>query len=191
MFQSTPLIKRIFWANIFAFIFTLFFSEFTIVNFALWSGDEFRIWQFITHQFLHGGFMHIIFNMLALISIGPSCEEFLGERKFPYFYLICGVGAALLHMAIIDSNVPMVGASGAIFGLLALFSLINPNDKLYLFFIPIGIKAKYMITGLILLEIALGIFSKGDGVGHWAHVGGALTGFLLYFLNRKFFKNIY
>jgi membrane associated rhomboid family serine protease len=71
MFQSTPLIKKIFWANILAFIFTLLFSDFTILNFALWSGEEFRPWQFITHQFLHGGFMHIIFNMLALISIGP------------------------------------------------------------------------------------------------------------------------
>ena len=191
MFQSTPIIKKIFWANILAFIFTLLFSDFTILNFALWSGEEFRPWQFITHQFLHGGFMHIIFNMLALISIGPSCEEFLGERKFPYFYLICGFGAALLHMSLINSNVPMVGASGALFGLLTLFSLINPNDKLYLFFIPIGIKAKYLVTGLIILEIFLGIYSKGDGVGHWAHVGGALTGLLLFFVNKNFFRNIY
>jgi membrane associated rhomboid family serine protease len=117
--------------------------------------------------------------------------QFLGERKFPYFYLICGFGAALLHMSLINSNAPMVGASGALFGLLTLFSLINPNDKLYLFFIPIGIKAKYLVTGLIILEIFLGIYSKGDGVGHWAHVGGALTGLLLFFVNKKFFRNIY
>ena len=87
-------------------------------------------------------------------------------------------------------TVPMVGASGALFGLLVLFSIIHPNEKLYLFFIPIGIKAKYMVSTLIAIEVLLGLFSTSDGIGHWAHVGGALTGITLYFINKRYLSNI-
>lgn len=162
--------------------------------FAQWSykSDNFYPWQLITHQFLHGGFIHIIFNMLALLSFGPFVEKFLGEKKFVPFYLLCGIGSALLHMSLTNNiNTPMVGASGAIFGLLTLFSIILPNEELYVFFIPIGIKAKYIISVLIIIEVLLGLFSTSDGIGHWAHVGGALTGILLYFINKKFLRNIY
>ena len=130
--------------------------------------------------------------MLALLSIGPQVEKYLGEKKFLPFYLICGVGSAMLHMTLIPNlNIPMVGASGAIFGLLGFFSIIHPNEKLYAFFIPVGIKAKYLIGVLIAVEVILGLLSKSDGVGHWAHVGGALTGILLYLFNKKYLRNIY
>ena len=197
MFEGTPLIKRIFYINVAAFILTLILASINISvfhYFAQWSykGDNFYPWQLITHQFLHGGFIHIIFNMLALLSIGPHVEKYLGENKFLPFYLICGVGSAMLHMTLTSNlNIPMVGASGAIFGLLACFSIIHPNEKVYAFFIPVGIKAKYLIGALIMLEIILGLLSKSDGIGHWAHVGGALTGILLYLFNKKFLNNIY
>ena len=130
--------------------------------------------------------------MLALLSFGPFVEKFLGEKKFVTFYLLCGIGSALLHMSLTNNvNIPMVGASGAIFGLATVFSIIHPNEKLYVFFIPIGIKAKYIISVLIIIEVLLGLFSTSDGIGHWAHVGGALTGILLYFINKKFLRNIY
>jgi len=196
MFEGTPLIKNIFWINVLAFSLTLILASmnFSVFeHFALWSykSDNFYPWQLITHQFLHAGFFHIIFNMLALISIGPFVDRFLGEKKFLPFYLLCGLGSALLHMSLTNSvNIPMVGASGALFGLLVLFSIIQPNEKLYLFFIPIGIKAKYMVGALIVIEVLLGLFSTSDGVGHWAHIGGALTGFLLYFINKKYLRNI-
>jgi membrane associated rhomboid family serine protease len=193
MFSATPIIKKLFWANIVLFILTLLTGDFFYEYFAQWNfrGDNYHFWQLVTHQFLHGGFVHIIFNMLALVSIGPFCEEYLGERKFLPFYILSGIGAALLHMSIVNSNIPMVGASGAIFGLLALFAFINPNEKLYLFLIPFGIKAKYLTLLLFLMEITLGIYSNSNRIGHWAHVGGGLTGIVLYFLNKKFFKNIY
>ena len=196
MFEGTPLIKKIFWINVLAFSLTLILAcmNFSVFEyFAQWSykGDNFYTWQLITHQFLHGGFLHIIFNMLALLSIGPFVERFLGEKKFVPFYLLCGVGSALLHMSISNNvNIPMVGASGSLFGLLALFSIIHPNEKLYVFLIPIGIKAKYMVGALIIIEVLLGLFSTSDGIGHWAHIGGALTGFLLYFINKRYLSNI-
>ena len=196
MFEGTPLIKKIFWINVLAFSLTLILAcmNFSVFEyFAQWSykGDNFYTWQLITHQFLHGGFLHIIFNMLALLSIGPFVERFLGEKKFVPFYLLCGVGSALLHMSISNNvNIPMVGASGALFGLLALFSIIHPNEKLYVFLIPIGIKAKYMVGALIIIEVLLGLFSTSDGIGHWAHVGGALTGITLYLINKRYLSNI-
>jgi membrane associated rhomboid family serine protease len=197
MFEGTPLIKKIFWINVLAFSLTLILAsiDFSVFEyFAQWSykGDNFYPWQLITHQFLHAGFIHIIFNMLALLSIGPFVEKFLGEKKFVPFYLLCGIGSALLHMSLTNSvNIPMVGASGALYGLLVLFSIIHPDEKLYLFLIPIGIKSKYMVGALIVIEVLLGIFSTSDGVGHWAHIGGALTGFLLYLINKKYLRNIY
>lgn len=197
MFEGTPLIKKIFWINVIAFLLTIILGSMNISvfeYFAQWSykGDNFYPWQLITHQFLHGGFLHIIFNMLALLSIGPFVENFLGEKKFIPFYLLCGIGSALLHMSLIDNtNIPMVGASGAIFGIFAFFSIIHPNEKLYIFLIPFGIKAKYMIGALFTLEVILGLLSTSDGIGHWAHVGGALTGGLLYLVNKKYFSNIY
>ena len=196
MFEGTPLIKKIFWINVLAFSLTLILASinFSVFErFAMWSYkcDNFYPWQLITHQFLHAGFFHIIFNMLALLSIGPFVERFLGKKKFLPFYLLCGVGSALLHMSISSNvTVPMVGASGALFGLLVLFSIIHPNEKLYLFFIPIGIKAKYMVGTLIAIEILLGLFSTSDGIGHWAHVGGALTGITLYLFNKRYLSNI-
>lgn len=193
MFSATPIIKKIFWANIALFALTLLSGGLLYKYFAQWNfrGEHFHIFQLVTHQFLHGGFLHIIFNMLALISIGPSCEEYLGERKFLPFYILSGIGASLFHMSIVNSNIPMVGASGSIFGLLVLFAFINPDDKLYLFFIPFGIKSKHLTSFLILMEIILGIYSNNDGIGHWAHVGGGLTGAMIYFVNKKFLKNIY
>lgn len=193
MLKITPIVKKILWFNILAFLATLLTGDILYHFFAQWhyDTDKFHFIQLITHQFLHGGLLHIMFNMLALVSLGPSCEEYLGNKKFLPFYLLSGVGAAILHMLIINSNIPMVGASGAIFGILALFAIINSEEKLYLFFIPFGIKAKYFVSLLVLVEIILGIFSTDSRVGHFAHVGGAITGFILFFLNKYFFKNIY
>jgi len=183
MFAITPVIKKIFWVNIILFITTLLIPNFIYTYFALWSNDNYHIWQLITHQFIHSGFLHTLFNMIALVSIGPFCEEYLGSKKILSFYILCGIGGALLHMLIGGiEDIPMVGASGAVYGLLLLFAFINPNDKLFFMFIPYGIKSKYLISFVLILEVILGLFSTSDRVGHWAHVGGALTGILLYFL---------
>jgi membrane associated rhomboid family serine protease len=123
--------------------------------------------------------------MFALATIAPAVEEKVGSKKFLLFYLLCGVGSAILHLSLITSNNPMVGASGAVYGILLYFMFLRPDEKLYLFFIPIGIRAKYLIPVLLTVELYLATNSLNDGIGHWAHIGGAITGTILYLLNRK------
>lgn len=183
MFPSSKTIKQLFYTNIaiFAIGMLLQFVGFPFYQlFALFPQDGFMPHQLITHQFLHGGILHLAFNMLALISVGALVEGYFGRARFILFYLLSGLGAAFLHMFMINSSVPMVGASGALYGVMVVFAILNPNELLYFFGI-IGIKAKYLIGGLFLMEVILGFASQGDGIGHFAHCGGAITGLLLYF----------
>lgn len=152
-------------------------------TFALYPQEGFMPWQLITHQFLHSGFLHIAFNMFALISFGAYVEDFLGRKKFIISYLVCGLAGAFLHMFMIDSPIPMVGASGAIYGILMIFTFLHPNEKLYLFGI-IGAKAKYLMGFAFITEIFLGFFVQGDGIGHFAHIGGGLMGILIFFVDK-------
>lgn len=193
MFQSSPIVKKLFWANIILFLFTLIGQNvlgFPMMNYlALFPYDSpnFSHYQFITSIFMHAGIAHLLFNMLSLVSFGPDVENQLGERKFLVFYMIMGLGASLLQMSL--SNGALIGASGAIFGVLVYFTMYNPTSKLSLFLLPIYIEARKMLLFMIGLEILMALFVK-DGVGHWAHLGGALTGFILYKLDQKYQFNI-
>jgi membrane associated rhomboid family serine protease len=174
------------------------------------NSPNFRVWQLITYMFIHGGWEHILFNMFALFSFGPILEYAVGPKRFFNLYFICGIGAALFQMLVQAFEVhamtggftvlshfgpndpsvpeqlraiyygPIVGASGAIFGLLVAFGMLYPNLELMILFIPVPVKAKYIIPVYILLEIYLG-FSQfgGDNVAHFAHLGGALLGFIV------------
>ena len=259
----TPVVKQLLIINIIFFIgsqvvptaesfFSLYYFEST----------SFKFWQPITHMFMHADLMHIFFNMFALYSFGSNLEYFWGGKKFLFFYISCGLGAALLHSAVnyyqihslldtvsslnfsksdlkvllnsdltnvfdengkmIESTVqailekakctqeqfntiaqaniltrtPAVGASGAIYGLLVAFAFMFPNATLGLMFIPIPIQAKYFIPGLIAIDLFLGLqgnslFNGGTGVAHFAHIGGAITGFIMMWSwrNRKFNHN--
>ena len=186
MFPSSKTIKQLFYANVAIFVigYLLQLSGVPFMQtFALFPKEGFMPHQLITHQFLHGGIIHLLFNMLALISFGAFVEDHFGRRKFILFYLLSGLGAAFLHMFMMNSSIPMVGASGAIFGVMIVFAILNPEEKLYLFGI-IGFKAKYLVSTLFALEVLLGFFSQSDGIGHFAHVGGGLTGLLLYIGNK-------
>ncbi len=162
-------------------------KEFMYRNFALfhYSSPLFKPWQFLTHMFMHGSFSHLLFNMLALWMFGNTIENYFGSKRFLIFYLICGLGAAGLYMLTqtfmgpINPFVPMVGASGAIFGLLFAFGYLFPNMVVYVqFFIPM--KAKYFVAIYAALELYLGIGnSPGDNVAHFAHLGGMLIAFIL------------
>jgi len=193
MFQSSPIVKKLFWANVILFIITLIGQNvmgLPIMNYlALFPYDSpnFNFYQFISSMFMHAGITHLLFNMLALLSFAPQVENQLGERKFLLFYFIMGVGASLLQMSL--THGAMIGASGAIFGVLVYFTMYNPESKLSLFLLPIFVKAKNMMIFMILLEIILA-FTVQDGVGHWAHLGGALTGLILYKLDQKYQFNI-
>lgn len=174
------------------------------------NSPGFEPWQIITYMFMHGGWEHIIFNMFALFSFGPILEYYLGPKRFFNLYFICGIGAYLLQTLVqafevhsmigsftlplgFDMNdpsvpdkliaiyiFPMVGASGAIFGLLVAFGMLYPNLELMIMFIPVPVKAKYIIPVYILVELSLGFGQfAGDNVAHFAHLGGALIGFIL------------
>jgi membrane associated rhomboid family serine protease len=181
----------------------------------------FRPHQLITHLFMHGSWTHIIFNMLALWMFGSMLENLWGSKRFLIFYMLCGLGAALLHLGVLyvdlaadverlnsfppalyntrefaelffKVNQGTVGASGAVFGCLAAFGYLFPNSLIYVyFFLPI--KAKWFVIIYAGLELWLGVQnSAGDNVAHWAHLGGALVGFLLVlYWNKRNRRNFY
>ena len=153
---------------------------------------------------------HILFNMIGLVSFGPILEQTVGSKRFLSFYFICGVGALACQMAVqavemhsligafslksvpdmqVDAlqyqklraiYTPLVGASGAIFGILTGFGLLYPNLELMIIPIPVPIKAKFLIPIYIVFELVMGFGQfAGDSVAHFAHLGGALVGFIV------------
>jgi len=170
-----------------------------------YKSDVFEPYQLVTHMFMHGSLMHLIFNMFVLWMFGTMMERVFGSKRFLIFYMICGIGAGLAQLGSyvynfweIDHTVlsqfdfdryqqilranATVGASGAIMGVLAAFGYLFPNTPLMIIPIPIPIKAKWVILSFIALDI-FGAFSQtsGDNVAHLAHVGGAVIGFLIVF----------
>jgi rhomboid-like protein len=170
------------------------------------ENSSFQPFQVITHMFMHGSISHIFFNMFGLYMFGTVLERVWGAKRFLLFYFITGFGAVVLHMlvqAIIVHNFTgsfdptaaqinaepgvmetyfssTVGASGALFGILIGFGMLFPNTELMLLFFPVPIKAKYFVTMYVILELYMGIsMSRGDNVAHFAHLGGALFGFIL------------
>jgi membrane associated rhomboid family serine protease len=261
MMNITPVVKQLLIINSIFFIgsqivplsyeyFSLYYPE----------NDNFRYWQPITHMFMHApmpNFSHILFNMFGLYSFGSALEHFWSGKKFLFFYISCGLGAALLHIGVnyieihsllnevsnlkltsselhtllnanystlFDENNKMiagsvksilervgcnqeqfdiilkasntsqstaVGASGAIYGLLTAFAFMFPNAELGIMFIPIPFKAKYFVPAILGLDLFLGlrgtsIFGGGStGIAHFAHIGGAITGFLMMWYWKK------
>jgi len=203
------------------------------------KNEHFGIWQYASHMFMHGSFMHILFNMYALWAFGSPLEQMWGRNKFLFFYFSAGLGAGLIYTGVnyfqfnsifndlINSglqpqaiqnlletgrynpeilnqvseqkitdlfqiyNTPAVGASGAIYGVLVAFGMTFPDSKLALIFLPVPIAAKYFIPVLIAIDLFSGVtgFSIfGGGIAHFAHVGGALIGFIImkYWQNNQF-----
>lgn len=156
-----------------------YFEQFFYYAFALWPLEAgFGFWQLFTYMFMHASFTHILFNMLALWMFGMELEHVFGSRKFLMYYLLCGFGGGLANLLIaplFTSVGPTVGASGAVYGVLLAFGMMFPDRPIYVYFL-LPIKAKYFVV----MYMALEIFSIGsmDGVAHFAHLGGALVGFL-------------
>jgi membrane associated rhomboid family serine protease len=242
----TPVVKQLLIINIIFFIGSQLVPvsyDFLIMFFP--ENPNFNLWQPITHMFMHANLLHIAFNMFALYSFGSMLEHFWGGKKFLFFYISCGLGAALLNFAVNyyyyqeslniliedgyskasilqilnDGNIAVkwkelltdsqldnfvhayggavLGASGAVYGLLTAFAFMFPNAELALMFIPIPIKAKYFVPGLLFIDLFLGLRgsslfgSGGTGIAHFAHVGGAVAGFLmmLYWKKNQFNNN--
>lgn len=204
--QSIPTVTRnLLLINIVVFVATfiddtLLHDDYMYRMFALFypASPFFRIWQPLTHMFMHGGFWHLFFNMYTLLMFGAPVERAIGERKFLIFYFICGFGAMALHwgvqwcqlhlaagMAADILSIPTVGASGAIYGVLIAFAMLYPDATLVLLFPPIPLKAKWWVLIFAGIEVVTGITGTMDGIAHFAHLGGMLIGFLLMLYWRK------
>lgn len=233
MGRITEAIKHLIILNVVLFAATNFLPDLNLGSYlALYfpQNGNFGFWQFVSHMFMHGSFMHILFNMYALWAFGSPLEQMWGKNKFIFFYFSAGIGAGLIYTAVnyyqfngiyqelisagIQSveiqnllktgsyntgilehisekrltdlyqiyNTPAVGASGAVYGVLVAFGMSFPNAKLALIFFPVPIAAKYFIPVLIGLDLFSGVtgFSLfGGGIAHFAHVGGALIGFIM------------
>ena len=205
-FQNLPQVTRnIFIVNLIFFVATLAAEDFMLRTFAMFypASPLFKFWQPVTHMFMHGGFWHIFFNMYSLLMFGTVVEKAIGPRKFLVFYFICGLGAAAMHTGVeyISATsflalgktaeysqllyTPVVGASGAIYGLLVAFAMLYPDARLTLIFPPITLDAKWWVIIFIGIELITGITGTAMGIAHFAHLGGALFGFLLIFAWRK------
>ncbi|TXN35177.1 rhomboid family intramembrane serine protease [Flagellimonas hymeniacidonis] len=241
MGRLTEAVKHLLIVNVILFFATQLYGEQMYQLLSLWFplNTNFQWWQVISHMFMHGGLMHIVFNMYALWAFGTPLEQAWGRNKFLFFYFSAGLGSALLHTGVnyylfneglnalvnsgmaeeqvldiiskgqyspdwynlaskstIDNflsayNTPAVGASGAIYGILVAFAFMYSEAKLMLIFLPVPIKAKYFVPLLLAADLFLGIGNVNTGVAHFAHIGGALIGFIMmwYWKKNQFNQN--
>lgn len=185
--ELTKGVKQLLIINLvcFAITYLLFSLQVPLIeNFILFShnSDNFQLYQLLTYMFLHSSLTHIIFNMIGLVVFGPDIEKRFGINKFIKSYLLMGVISGLFNMFLVSN--PVVGASGAIWGLMMLYALFNPNNILYLYFL-IPVKVKYIIGVFFTFELYMALMCSNDGISHVAHVGGALSGLSIYLLIRK------
>lgn len=197
--------KHIIVINFIMFVATLINGNFMVATFGLFypTSQFFRVWQPLTYMFMHGGFWHIFFNMYTLLIFGTVVERTIGMKKFLVFYLVAGLGAAATHVAVQYAEMvaitdrivegvsaasssyanllrtPTVGASGAIYGLLIGYAMLYPNSVLTLLFPPVSMKAKWFVLIFAGIELVTGVTGTIGGVAHFAHLGGALFGWLL------------
>lgn len=154
----------------------------------MFNAPEFHSYQFVTYMFLHAGFGHLFSNMFALWMFGRTLEYELGSKRFLIYYMVCGVGAALIQIGVATlfaENLTLLGASGAVMGLLLAFGVMHPNNMIYIIPLPFPIKAKWFVLGYAVLEVVLGWSGAHTGVAHFAHVGGMLWGLLLLLYWKK------
>ena len=148
----------------------------------------FRPYQLLTYMFLHADIFHLLFNMLGLWMFGTVIEKMWGAKRFIIFYLACGIIAGVTQMFF--GIGPSIGASGAIMGVLVAFGMTFPNTELFIMPIPFPVKAKWAISGFIVIDLLSGLAgSENDPIAHFAHLGGAIAGFLIMLLwkkNKKF-----
>jgi membrane associated rhomboid family serine protease len=128
-------------------------------------------------MFLHGGFGHLFFNLFALWMFGQQIEHIWGTKRFVSYYLLSGVGAALIHMLV--SGSPVLGASGGVFGILLAYGMMFPNRRILLLIPPVPIPAKFFVAGYGALELLNGLSAPYSGIAHFAHLGGMVAGFAL------------
>ncbi|TWI10640.1 rhomboid family intramembrane serine protease [Aerolutibacter ruishenii] len=196
MFANLPSVTRVLLiANGLVFLLQMVVGDVSLAPFMLWpldSGSDpyaqggFLPWQVLTYGFMHGSFMHLAFNMLALVMFGAPLEHTWGEKRFLTYYLTCIVGAAAFQLAVGwwtmaqgGEAYPTVGASGGIFGLLLAYGLLFPNQRVMLLIPPIPMKARTLVIVYGVIELFMGVTNTMPGVAHFAHLGGMVFGWLL------------
>ncbi|MBL0146004.1 MAG: rhomboid family intramembrane serine protease [Chitinophagaceae bacterium] len=221
--RDTPIVFNLLIINALVFAAQNFITNVDVTNWGslhYYKSTDFKPHQLITSVFLHGDIGHIIFNMFALYMFGSILERVWGSKRFLIFYLVCGIGASIFTQFTTPFSAEQfaksseaaqfggysidlvnaykeqyaaLGASGAIMGVMAAFAWLFPNTELYVMFIPIPVKAKYVIPVFVLIDLFGGIYKiKGDNIGHFAHLGGAIIGFLLVlFWNKTNKKTFY
>ena len=190
-----PVTKVLLWAIGIVYVLQQL-SPFLDQNFALYPLGQFyeqgvvvsyfRPWQLLTYAFLHGGFVHLLFNALMLVQFGPRLENTLGRKRFIQFLVVCTVGAAVVQLAVLwlmRSNGyavgPTLGASGYIYGVLLGWAVLWPHDRLMMILPPVEMSVRTMVLVFGGIELFLGVTGTGQGVAHFAHLGGILFGWLL------------
>ena len=183
-----------------------------VLGLHFFMASDFRLYQFFTYMFVHGGFEHLFFNMFAVWMFGRIMEQVMGSQRFLFYYIVCGLGAGLVQEGVqyieyiysglqaYDSvnieglSLPMdaylnrwttVGASGAVYGILLSFGMTFPNERMFIIPIPVPIKAKWFVMGYAVIELLSAMANRGDGVAHMAHLGGMLFGLALILYWRK------
>jgi membrane associated rhomboid family serine protease len=204
MIRITDVVKHLLIINVIVFLGSMFIlADSRILSLYYPASEYFKPFQLISHMFMHADTSHLLFNMLTLFFLGPMIESFWGSKRFLFYYLFAGFGAMFVHlliwyfqlsglsaiefqMAMQSPNFRVLGASGAIYGILIAFAMLFPDTRLMLLFPPIPIKAKYLALGLIAIDLFFGVSGRQTGIAHFAHLGGALFGFLLIMYWRKF-----
>jgi membrane associated rhomboid family serine protease len=180
-YPLTPWVKRLLIANVAVFLTLLLAGTVGLGG----IGDMFtlvprlvllRPWTILTYMFVHAGFWHIFFNMLALFFFGPPVEERLGSNEFIKYYLICGLGGAALSF-VFAWNTGVVGASAAVYGVMLAFAMLWPDSPIYIWGI-LPVKAKWLVLAFVALDLFSALRPGLDGVAHFAHLGGFAAGFL-------------
>ncbi len=157
-----------------------------------------RIWQPFTYMFLHGGLMHLLINMLVLWMFGGDLERTWGRRRFYTYYFLCGVGAGLINILIKTipvlfgrppSDIPTIGASGAIYGILLAAALVFPDRQVWIFPLPVQLPMRAYVTIIGAIEFFGTLGAGGDNISHISHLGGMLVGYL-YLRRSSFFYRL-
>lgn len=182
-----PATQALLLTNVAVFLLQSAGGEALVELFALWPlgspGPAFGIWQLVTYSFLHGGIAHILFNMYALYMFGGDVERLFGSRFFLAYYFACVVSAALFQLAVSalvgGPAYPVVGASGAVYGVLLAFGMYFPRRMVMLIIPPIPMQARTFVVVVGVLELVFGVTGTEAGVAHFAHLGGMLGGWLM------------
>ena len=186
MFNLTPVVKNLIIINVVVFILQSMIPGVTeVLSLYNVRTEDFKPYQLFTYMFCHANFFHIFFNMLMFSFCGPVLEEFWGTKKFLLLYVISGVGAGIFNVLMdlffgLGSFSVMIGASGAVYGVMTAFGIIFPNMELRLFLLPFSFKAKHLVLVLGMIAIYSGFReSQHDNTAHLAHLGGIVVAIIL------------